>query len=130
MGNIEFLVDTARESGLTVDLRVNGVFFPLPPGADVSAYRIIQEALTNTLQHAGPGTRAIVSVDYGDREVSISVVDNGPGSRADFSAERGESIGQGIVGMRERVNLYGGDLVVGAGPDGGFEVRARIPTGG
>ena len=131
LGNLELLVGRARDAGLVVDVRVVGEPSPLPPGVDVSAYRIVQEALTNTLQHGGKGVRAIVTVTYSPSSLDLVVVDNGPGppSGVDLS-ERGSSVGHGIVGMRERVGLYGGDLLVGPGPDGGFEVRARIPIGG
>ena len=129
LGNIDLLVQRARDAGLVVDVRVVGAPLPLPPGVDVSAYRIVQEALTNTLQHGGKGVRAIVTITYSPSSLDLVVVDNGPGPGYDLGA-RGSSVGHGIVGMRERVALYGGDLLVGPGPDGGFEVRARIPIGG
>ena len=131
LGNLELLAERARNAGLVVDVRVVGEPVPLPPGVDVSAYRIIQEALTNTLQHGGKGVRAIVTVTYSPSALDLVVVDNGPGPPGGFDlSDRGSSVGHGIVGMRERVGLYGGDLLVGPGPDGGFEVRARIPIGG
>ena len=127
LGNLDVLVGRARDAGLVVDVRVHGEPVPLPPGVDVSAYRIVQEALTNTLQHGGKGVRAIVSVTYSPSLLDLVIADNGPGAPGIDLSDRGSSVGHGIVGMRERVGLYGGDLLVGPGPDGGFEVRARIP---
>ena len=97
---------------------------------NVSAYRIVQEALTNVLKHAGPA-RAEVTVGCADRAVTIEVTDDGSGNAAP-SAVPGEGEvggGQGLVGMRERVALFGGDLRAGPRPDGGFTVCARLPTG-
>lgn len=113
------LVDQVRRAGTPVELSVDGPPRPLPAGVDVSAYRIVQEALTNTMKHAGPGARARVLVSYGD-ELTIEVGDDG---------EPGNGTGSGLRGMRERVALLGGEVTAGPGPDGGFLVRARIPLG-
>ena len=107
-----------------MELRVEGEARPLPPGVDLSAYRIVQEGLTNALKHAGPA-RAEVLVRYGDRDLELEVSDDGRG-RGD--AANGD--GHGLVGMRERVALYGGQLDAGPRPGGGFGLRARLPTGG
>ncbi len=94
----------------------------MPGGVDLSAYRIVQEALTNTLKHAGPA-HAFVTVRYRVDGVELEVVDDGRGS------SNGSRDGHGIRGMRERVRLYGGTLETGRRNDGGFTVRARLPSG-
>jgi signal transduction histidine kinase len=114
------LVEQVRQAGLEAKLEVEGEPRPLPPGMDLSAYRIVQEALTNAVRHAGPGS-AKVLVRYGDGDVRLEIRDHGMGSRNHNHA------GHGLVGMRERVNLYGGDLAAGPHPDGGFTVAARLP---
>ncbi len=117
------LAEHMRASGLPVDVEVDGAAVELPPGVDVSAYRIVQEALTNVLKHAGPA-RARVLVRYGADSVVLEVVDDGiPGGGADNGA------GHGLVGMRERVAVIGGELTVGARREGGFAVRAVLPYG-
>jgi len=103
-------------------VRVEGVGRPLPPGVDLSAYRIVQEALTNSVKHAGPA-RASVLLRYGERELELEVVDDGRGPRP----VPGAPPGHGLAGMRERTALLGGELDVGAAPGGGFAVRARLP---
>ena len=117
------LIEQARGAGLPVELRVEGTARPLPPGIDLSAYRIVQEALTNTLRHAGP-TQARVLLRYRPDALEVRVSDSGRGSAAPSSG------GHGLVGMRERVALFGGELVAGAVPGGGFAVRAVLPLGG
>ena len=93
-----------RAAGLPVEVRVEGEPRPLPPGVDLSAYRIVQEGLTNALKHAGPA-RAEVVVRYGDRELELEVRDDGRGHDPDANGG-----GHGLVGMRERVALFGGEL--------------------
>ena len=115
------LAEQMRGVGLPVELSVEGEPRPLPAGVDLSAYRIVQEALTNTLKHAGPA-RAWVMVRYGSDDVELEVVDDGRG-RAN-----GSKGGHGIAGMRERVRLYGGTLETGRAIEGGFAVRARLPA--
>ena len=129
VAHLDRLVASAREAGVTVTVELEGDGPPLPAGTDVVAYRVIQEALENTIQHAGP-TRANVRVTYGDREVAIEVVDDGPAhgtaggrSRAFAAAE----VGNGLLGMRERVELYGGHLHAGPREGGGFAVRVSLP---
>lgn len=118
--DLDALIVQMRESGLPAELRVEGESRPLPPGVDLSAYRIVQEALTNTLKHAGPA-RARVEIHYGDDELDLEITDDGPGTG------RGGGAGQGLVGMRERVALYGGVLESGKRDGGGYLVRARLP---
>jgi signal transduction histidine kinase len=131
--DLEGLLEQAREGGLTVELAVEGEPRTLPRSVDLSAYRILQEALTNTIKHAGcaPGrhgreVRSRVAVRYGERELELEVSDDGPGSSVN-GAER--SSGHGLVGMRERVASHGGELHLGSSPDGGFVVRASLPLG-
>jgi signal transduction histidine kinase len=120
LAELDALVSQVREAGLPVELHVEGDPIGLGPGVGVSAYRIVQEALTNVLKHAGPA-RARVVVRYSSREVELEIEDDGVGA-----GERGEA-GHGLVGMRERVALYGGDFDAGARNGGGFVVRARLP---
>jgi signal transduction histidine kinase len=115
------LVDSVRAVGLLVSVRIDGEPRPLPSGVDLSAYRIVQEGLTNVLKHAGPA-RADVLVRYGDRELELRVSDDGRGH--DPSSNGG---GHGLVGMRERVALYGGELEAGPRPGGGYRLRVRLP---
>jgi len=121
------LVDQVRQAGFPVELVVEGEPSPLPPGVDLSAYRIVQEALTNTMKHAGP-SHARVLVRYGDGDLELRVSDDGLGPPRDGGAGAGSPPrGHGLLGMRERVNLFGGELRAGPGPDGGFMVTARLP---
>jgi signal transduction histidine kinase len=120
LDHLDSLLAHVREAGLPVALRVEGERGPLPAGVDISAYRIVQEALTNALRHAGP-VRARVLVRYGEDDVEVEVADDGPGPK------EGNGSGHGLVGMRERVALYGGELTMGKGDAGGYVVRARLP---
>jgi len=112
-----------RESGLAVDLKVEGEATKLPASVDLAAYRLVQEALTNTLKHAH-AHQAEVLVRYGDGEVEVVVADDGNG------AGGGEGGGHGLVGLRERIAVAGGDLDAGPRTGGGFQVRARLPMNG
>jgi signal transduction histidine kinase len=123
MEHVDALVDQVREAGLPVTLDVEGRRVPLPAGVDLSAYRIVQEALTNALKHAGPAS-ARVTVRYGDGELELDIVDDGAG------AVNGNGGGHGLIGMRERVTMFGGDLDAGARREGGYAVRARLPIAG
>jgi signal transduction histidine kinase len=120
VAQLEPLVESVRRAGLSVDVRVEGSGRPLPPGVDLSAYRIVQEALTNTVKHAGPA-RASVLLRYGEHDLELEVVDDGCGPRT------GAAAGHGLAGMRERTALLGGQLDVGPAAGGGFAVRARLP---
>ena len=120
LDDLETLVEQTRRAGLPVDLRVEGTPRPVPLGADLSAYRIVQEALTNARKHAGEA-RATVTVRYGTEALEIEVADDGSGSG------NGDGGGHGLVGMRERVALFGGELHAGPQAGGGFRVHARLP---
>jgi signal transduction histidine kinase len=122
IAHVDVLVDQASAAGLPVELRVDGEPVPLPPGVDLSAYRIVQEALTNVLKHAGPAD-ATVTVAYGEHELRLEIADNGRG------AVDGHGGGHGLIGMRERATLYVGDLDTGNRAGQGFVVRARLPLG-
>ncbi len=113
------LLERTRAAGLPVELRVDGERTPLPPGVDLAAYRILQEALTNALKHAGQAN-VTVALRYGARDLEVSIDDDGRGPAANGG-------GQGLVGMRERVALYGGSFDASPRPGGGFRVRATLP---
>src|SRR4051812_40430050 len=123
--DLEQLVADARAAGFDVDLAVEGSAVALSPGAGLSAYRIVQEALTNVRKHAA-GAPAHVRVRYTAAGVEL-VVENDAGSGG--SGGQGDAGGHGVIGMRERVGLYDGELDVGPRPGGGFAVRARLPVG-
>jgi signal transduction histidine kinase len=120
------LTEQMQDAGLRVSVRRVGEARPLPAGVDVSAYRIVQEALTNTLKHAGPA-HADITLRYAPSELNLEILDNG--RRASRSGN-GEDHGRGLLGMRERVGLLGGELETGRRPEGGFLVRARLPIPG
>jgi signal transduction histidine kinase len=122
LAQVDALVQTVRDAGVPVELRVEGEQAELPPGVDVSAYRIVQEALTNVVKHAGPA-RVSVVVRYGRRTVEVEVADDGRRS------VNGSASGYGLAGMRERVELHGGTLEVGSRSEGGFCVKAWLPLG-
>lgn len=122
--NLDSLVDDVRAAGLPVKVEIRGEPFPLPPGLDLSAYRIVQEGLTNALKHSR-ASQAEVDVDYSATELVLEVRDDGPGGP---SAEAG--LGHGLVGVRERVKIFGGDMTAGAARSGGFVLRARLPLDG
>jgi signal transduction histidine kinase len=125
LADLDGLLAEVAKAGLAVRLRVEGTPSPLPAGVDLSAYRIVQEALTNVVKHAGPA-RARVVVGYHDHDVTLEVTDDGSGVGA--RTEDGQvRVGHGLFGMRERVAAFGGDLEVGPQPDGGFRVAARLP---
>jgi signal transduction histidine kinase len=120
MATLDTLLDQVREAGLPVELSTEGQAVELAPGVDLSAYRIIQEALTNALKHAGPA-RAWVVVRYGEKNLELEIANDG---RSDGNSP---ASGHGLVGMKERVAVYGGELESGPRPGGGFAVRARLP---
>jgi signal transduction histidine kinase len=120
LAQLDELVDHVRRAGVGVELTVDGTPRELPPALDLSAYRIVQEALTNTLKHAH-ASRATVRVRYAPGEVDVEVADDGVGAASTGG-------GRGLVGMHERVKLFGGELRAGPRPGGGFEVRARMPV--
>jgi signal transduction histidine kinase len=128
LGQLEALANRARAAGLPVDVRVQGQPAGLPPDVDLVAYRVVQEALTNAIKHAG-SARAIVTVEVGTDQLELVVADDGRGADSAAGSERAESngSGHGLAGMAERVGLLGGALRAGARPGGGFEVEASIP---
>ena len=119
LAHLDLLLDQVRSSGVPVDLEVAGNPRAVPPGVDLSAYRIVQEALTNVLKHAGPAT-AQVRLDYDADQLRVIVADDGAGGSI------GDS-GHGLVGIRERVAVVGGEVSAGPGADGGFVITARLP---
>lgn len=121
LADIDRLAAATADAGVLVDVRRSGEERPLPADIDMSAFRIVQEALTNVVRHAGTG-RCRVLIDYGDEELSVEVVDDGRGATKNNAAH-----GFGLVGMRERVALLYGDLSAGPCPEGGFRVTARLP---
>ena len=118
---LDKLVEHARETGLPVDLRIEGAPVQLPAGVDLTAYRLVQEGLTNAIKHAR-AEHAEVVVRYGDGRVEVTVSDDGSG---DGSGDKG---GHGLVGMRERVSVYGGELEAGPRPEGGYRLHASLPV--
>jgi signal transduction histidine kinase len=122
-GDLGALVARTRAVGLPVELAEEGRPRPLGAGAGLAVYRVAQEALTNVLKHAGPGASAQVTLRWEPERVTVVVRDDGAGPAA------GDGRGRGLLGMRERVEPRGGTLTAGPRPDGGFEVRAAIPTG-
>jgi signal transduction histidine kinase len=121
VADLDGLLEQTREAGLPAELAVEGARRPLPPGIDLSAFRIVQEALTNARKHGGAAARAQVTLRYGAAALEIEVVDDGPG------AASGTSGGHGLIGMRERVAVFGGSLETGPRASGGFGVRAILP---
>ena len=119
LSQIEELVEQVRAAGLDIDLAVDGGPREVDAGVDLSAYRVVQEALTNALKHAGTA-RARVRVTYLPDAIQLEVSDDGRGANA-------VAAGHGLVGMRERVALYGGEIFAGTLAEGGFTVRARLP---
>jgi signal transduction histidine kinase len=122
MDQLPELVGRARAAGLPVELAVEGPQRPLPAGVDLTGYRIVQEALTNTMKHAASAPTE-VRVRYGDDALELQIADRGT------VAPRLDDPGHGLVGMRERVRVVGGELHAGPRAGGGFDVRARIPLG-
>jgi signal transduction histidine kinase len=122
LAEVDALAADVARAGARVEVRIEGTRPELPLGLDLSAYRIVQEALTNVVRHAGPAT-ARVRIRYAPDSVDIEVVDDGRGTGA------GRADGHGIAGMRERATLYGGSLDAGPLPGGGFRVAARLPVG-
>jgi signal transduction histidine kinase len=122
LAQLAVLLEQVRGAGLDLQLHVEGDAAPLPPGVELSAYRIVQEALTNVLKHA-EATRVDVLLRYGARSLELEVTDDGTGTAPNGS-------GHGLIGMRERAALYGGTLTAGPRPSGGFFVAAQLPHGG
>jgi len=122
-GQIRSLVDRVRAAGVDVELTVTGAR-DLPPGLDLAAYRVVQEALTNVIKHAG-AARALVRIEYRTDDLLITVLNEGGYPQAASSPG-----GRGLIGLRERLAIYGGELDAGPRPGGGWRVEARIPLEG
>ena len=120
LSHLDALLEEVRAAGLPVELVVEGESVELPPGIDLSAYRIVQEALTNALKHAGPA-RARVRLRYEPDGLEMEVTDDG------VASPNGDGEGHGLAGIRERVAVYGGELEAGRRPQGGYALRARLP---
>jgi signal transduction histidine kinase len=123
LARLDELVEQVREAGLPVTLTVHGSRGDVPAGVDLSAYRIVQESLTNALKHAGEGARVDLTLTYRPDELEIVVADDGP------AVSTLPGTGRGLIGMRERVGLYGGSLESGRRQEGGFVVRVLMPWG-
>jgi signal transduction histidine kinase len=123
LDGLDSLLEEVRRAGLPVELHVDGDAAPLPRGIDLSAYRIVQEGLTNALKHARAAD-ADVTVRYRPDELEIEVRDDGPGGAAN------DGLGHGLVGIRERVKIYGGEMTAGSENGGGFVLRASLPLNG
>ncbi|MCX4524261.1 MULTISPECIES: sensor histidine kinase [unclassified Streptomyces] len=139
LSGLSRLVDRIAFAGLPVEVRISGEPRPLPAGIDVTAYRIIQEALTNALKH-GDGVKAEVTVRYADHALRVEVLNSGPSVLAGAGADpahgagerrrsipKAEGAGRGLIGLRERVAVYGGDLDARRRIGGGYRVRAKLP---
>jgi signal transduction histidine kinase len=122
MEQLHVLVAAAREANIDVTVQIEGQPDPLPPGIDLAAYRIVQEALTNTIKHAGPAS-AQVTIRYRSDALELEIVDDGRSAR---NGNR-HGAGHGLIGMRERAALYGGELQAAARENGGYAVRVRLP---
>jgi signal transduction histidine kinase len=124
LATLEALLERSRGAGMAVELEVSGAPAPLAPGVDLAAYRIVQEALTNVRKHAA-GARAVVTLAYEREHVCLVVANDGSGPAAPANGS-----GHGLVGMRERAAMYGGEVIAGPRAEGGFAVRARLPLHG
>ena len=125
LDQVAALAAQVREAGVAVDLRVDGERDRVPAGVDLAAYRIVQEALTNVLKHAG-ASHAAVRVGYRPDLIELEIFDDGCATPATGQATNGT--GHGLIGMRERASLYGGVVEARPRPEGGFAVRARLPV--
>jgi signal transduction histidine kinase len=125
LADLDSLVSQVQDAGLRVCVSVDGQRGTVPPGIDLSAYRIIQEALTNVIKYAGSPS-ADVSICYRADSLIVEIADHGRGAPGGLRAARNGS-GHGIIGMRERVAVFGGEFTAGPRPGGGFRVFARLP---
>jgi signal transduction histidine kinase len=122
LDGLDSLVKRIERTGLPVQVRIDGEPYPLPQGVDLSAYRIVQEGLTNTVKHAA-ASHAEVTLHYAPAEIRIDVCDDGHG------AAPCDGLGHGLIGVRERVNLYGGEMSAGTVNGRGFVLTTRLPVG-
>jgi signal transduction histidine kinase len=123
---LDMLIEQVRSAGLDTTLEIHGEALDVPAGVQLTVYRLVQEALTNTLKHGGPGARASVRLRFLPGELRVDVDDDGAGAAAPATA----SIGSGLVGMQERVHAYGGDVQTGPRQPGGWRVSARLHLDG
>jgi signal transduction histidine kinase len=123
LDGVDALLDEVRRAGLPVELHVEGEAVPLPRAIDLSAYRIVQEGLTNALKHAHAG-HVDVTIRYDTRELGLEVRDDGVG------ASTGDGLGHGLVGIRERVKIFGGEMSASPANGRGFVLSTRLPLGG
>jgi signal transduction histidine kinase len=123
---LDTLVEQVRSAGLDTSLEINGAVPDVPPGVQLTVYRLVQEALTNTLKHGGPGARAAVRLQFRPGELQVDIDDDGAGATAAAAVH----VGGGLVGMQERVHAYGGDVQVGPRRSGGWRVTARLHLDG
>lgn len=119
------LFEQIEASGVELEWSVRGEATPAPPGVELTAYRVVQEALTNTIKHAGPNAKATVEVRYENGDLAIEIIDSGRGVTR--PGDNGAEPGHGLLGMRERVVLYGGSFDAGPRAGGGYRVAATIP---
>ena len=126
LGDLDRLVEAASASGLRTEVRWDGERHPLPPEVEVSAFRIVQEALTNAVRHARAAS-CVVTLAFGREDLTVTVVDDGQGPSAVPGIPGGPGVGYGLLGMRERVGLLHGDFAAGPRDGGGFRVAARLP---
>ena len=124
LANLGLLVEKVRAAGMPVDVEVKGEARPLSEAKELSAYRVVQESLTNAARHGGPGVSAIVTLDYGKDRLDVQVLDDGRGASATGDTQGGH----GIVGMRERIAVIGGEFDAGPKSGGGYRVYASIPV--
>ena len=120
------LLDQARAAGMSVSLAMEGPPRPLDEGAELAAYRAVQESLTNTRKHGGLAVAAAVTLRYEQDGLLVQVTDDGPGA----AAAAGDGAGHGLAGMRERIAMYGGTVLAGPLDGGGYQVSARLPFAG
>jgi signal transduction histidine kinase len=126
LAQLDTLIEQVRSAGLDTTLEIRGAAPDVPVGVQLTAYRLVQEALTNTLKHGGTAARASVRLQFQPGELRIDIADDGAGATAPATA----SIGSGLVGMRERVHAYGGDVQAGPRSDGGWKVSAQLHLDG
>ena len=125
LADVPGAVEHSTDAGVATDLVVSGDVRDLPPGIELAAFRVVQEALTNVLKHAGPTASATVGIEYRTEDVVIDISDNGRGAASGLSDAGG---GNGLIGMSERVEIYGGSLAAGPRTGGGYAIRVVLPT--
>jgi len=123
LAEVEQLVETVRAAGVPVDLEVQGDVRRLTDGTELSAYRIVQESLTNSVRHGGPDVTATVAIEYNEDHLNLLILDDGRGA----STEDDDEVGHGLVGMKERITVLGGEFSAGPRTGGGYQVHAIIP---